>query len=153
MNTLKDRFFLLQQRRPDINLTQLARASGVATPSAHAWFTGKTKTMKHLTAVKAAALYGVDAHWLATGEGDMIKHAATNVTVLTTSERRGTSAPLFELQSIIDELTPLMRTAARSVLHDWIDGKANQADVSDAIEQFRAASAASQSTTVKKTAA
>lgn len=153
MTTLKDRFFLLQQRRPDIRQADLAHAAEVSAPSVHAWFSGKVQTMKHITAMKAAALYGVDPHWLATGEGEMLpRYGAANVAAFTAG-RRGAAGPLSELQSIIDELSPLMRTAARGVLHDWIDGKAGTSDTIDAIEQLRLASTALQPTAAKKTAA
>lgn len=154
MNTLKDRFFLLRQRQPGINLTDLAQASGVSVPSVHAWFSGKTKSLKHITAMRAAEMYGVNPHWLATGEGEMMPtHGAANVTTLLPAGRRGASGPLSELQAIIDELSPLMRTAARSVLQEWLDGRADLPDAIDAIEQLRTASAAAQSSAVKKVAA
>ena len=152
MTTLKDRFFLLHQRRPDISQTDLARAAGVSAPSVSAWISGKAKTMKHVTAVKAAALYGVDVHWLATGEGEMLPRYGANVSALPAG-KRGAAGAIFELQAIFDELSPLMRTAARGVLHDWIDSKASASDTIDAIEQLRLASAALQPAAAKKTAA
>lgn len=152
MTTLKDRFFLLQQRRPDIRQADLAHAAEVSAPSVHAWFSGKVQTMKHITAMKAAALYGVDPHWLATGKGEMLPRYGANVSALPAG-KRGASGAIFELQAIVDELSPLMRTAARGVLHDWIDGKASASDTIDAIEQLRLASAALQPAAAKKTAA
>jgi hypothetical protein len=69
MSTLKQRFAELQADMPNISQADLARATGAKPPSVNAWFTGDTKSMKAGTADKAAALYGVNALWLATGEG------------------------------------------------------------------------------------
>lgn len=71
MTTLKQRFALLGDLRPDIKKADLARATGAKAPSVGAWFSGETKSMQASTATKVAALYGVSAHWLATGEGEM----------------------------------------------------------------------------------
>lgn len=69
MSTLKQRFAELQAGKPEITQADLSRATGAKPPSVNAWFTGETKSMKPGTAAKAAALYGVDPLWLATGEG------------------------------------------------------------------------------------
>lgn len=71
MKTLKERFAYLTTVYPDITQADLARATGAKPPSVHAWFSGDTKTMKVTTAAKAASLYKVNAHWLATGDGEM----------------------------------------------------------------------------------
>ena len=152
MNTLKDRLYFLSQRRPDISQADLVRATTATAPSVSAWFSGKTKTIKHVNAVKVAALYGIDAHWLETGDGDMLPKYSGNVASLSEG-RRWASGPILDLQAIVDELVPTMRTAARGVLHDWIDGKASAADTIDAIEQLRVASTALQPAAAKKIAA
>lgn len=71
MSTLKQRFALLAKERPEISQANLARATGAKPPSVNAWFSGDTKTMKADTAAKAAAVYGCNALWLATGAGPM----------------------------------------------------------------------------------
>lgn len=71
MKTLKERFAILADMRPEISQADVARAAGVKPPSANGWFTGASKSMKAAPATAVAALYGVDAHWLATGEGAM----------------------------------------------------------------------------------
>lgn len=71
MSTLMQRFAKLKELRPDITKADLARATGAKPPSVGAWFDGGTLSMKGETAAKAAALYGVSAHWLATGDGPM----------------------------------------------------------------------------------
>lgn len=71
MNTLKQRFALLAQTKPEITRADLARATGASAPSVHAWFSGDTKSMKAVTAAKAAQLYGCNTRWLSDGEGEM----------------------------------------------------------------------------------
>lgn len=159
MTTLKDRFFLLQQRFQDISPTRLIAETGFAPPSVYAWFSGKTKTLKHETAVRVAAVYGVDPHWLATGNGDMTpattsSDAATvNVTAIPAPAQRGAGRPMAELQGIIDELSPVLRTAARSVLLEWINGQATLDEVAIAIDGLRFVSASGQQDSAKKRAA
>lgn len=59
-------------------LTQagLAKACKISRASVHAWFHGGTDSIdgKHLTT--AAEYLGVNAHWLGTGEGDMLHRVA-----------------------------------------------------------------------------
>lgn len=69
MNTLKQRFALLEEAKPHITQADLARATGAKPPSVSAWFSGDTKSMKGPTAARAAALYGCNVAWLATGQG------------------------------------------------------------------------------------
>lgn len=69
MLSLKERFALLRSEKPEITQADIARATGAKPPSVNAWFTGDTKSMKIDTAQAAAALYGVNALWLATGKG------------------------------------------------------------------------------------
>jgi hypothetical protein len=77
MSTLKQRFAKLEEFRPEVSQADLARAAGVKAPSVNGWFSGATKSMKAATASKVAALYGISAHWLATGEGEMIPSITT----------------------------------------------------------------------------
>lgn len=72
MSTLKQRFAKLAELHPEITQADLARATGAKPPSVNAWFSGETKSMKAATAAKAARLYECSAHWLATGEGEML---------------------------------------------------------------------------------
>lgn len=75
MTTLKQRFEKLASWKPEITQADLARAANVKPASVNDWFSGKTKSLKATTAVKVAAVYGCNAHWLATGEGEMLgKH-------------------------------------------------------------------------------
>lgn len=69
MSTLQQRFQEISAEMPEISKADLARATTAAPPSVGAWFNGKTKKMKLETATKAAALYGVNPLWLATGNG------------------------------------------------------------------------------------
>ena len=51
----------------------LARACGITAPSVNDWFSGKSQSIdgKHLT--KAAAYLECSAHWLSTGQGQMVE--------------------------------------------------------------------------------
>lgn len=71
MTTLQQRFRELARERPDISQADLARATGAKPPSVNAWFSGETKTMKAVTAAKAAELYGCNTLWLSDGVGPM----------------------------------------------------------------------------------
>ncbi len=77
MSTLKQRFALLAKARSDISQADLARATGAKPPSVNDWFSGETKSMKAVTAAKAAQLYGCNALWLSTGVGDIWPNAMT----------------------------------------------------------------------------
>lgn len=50
---------------------ELARATKLSPPSVHAWFTGKTKTLKGESLLRAADYLNVSALWLGLGEGRM----------------------------------------------------------------------------------
>lgn len=56
------------------SLTQagLARACGISRASVNAWVNGKTDSIDGKFLTTAAAYLGVQAHWLSTGEGDML---------------------------------------------------------------------------------
>lgn len=77
MSTLKQRFAELVKLRPEITQAEVARAAGVKPPSVNGWFSGDSKSMRASTATAVAALYGVSAHWLATGNGEMIPAITT----------------------------------------------------------------------------
>jgi transcriptional regulator with XRE-family HTH domain len=70
MNTLAERLSLALS---ELNASQaeLARACGIAPASVHGWMTGKTKTLKGASLLKAAAFLHVRDMWLAEGKGPM----------------------------------------------------------------------------------
>ena len=92
-----------------------------------------------------AKLYGVDAHWLATGEGEMLPAGsqveASNVTALPTPALRSLDDVLAELQTVVDGLSPLLQDAGRAVLIKWINGQASRGDAVATLEGLRQASA------------
>ena len=92
-----------------------------------------------------AKLYGVDAHWLATGEGEMLpvssKVEAYNVTALPAPALRSLDDVLAELQTVVDGLSPLLQDAGRAVLIKWINGQASRGDAVATLEGLRQASA------------
>ena len=95
--------------------------------------------------VQIATACGVSAHWLATGEGEMVpaggKVEASNVTALPAPAQRGLASALTEVQAIVDGLSPLLQDAARVVLGKWLNGQASLADVVATIEGLQQVSA------------
>lgn len=55
-------------RDAGLNQSELAVKVGISRASVSDWVTGETKTIEGANLTKAAAVLGVDAHWLATGE-------------------------------------------------------------------------------------
>lgn len=90
-----------------------------------------------------AKLYGVDAHWLATGEGKMLPTGGrvepSNIVALPPSRRIVDT--LDELQAVVGQLSPLLQDAGRSVLHKWMDGQVSAAEAAAALEGLLQASA------------
>ena len=90
-----------------------------------------------------AKLYGVDAHWLATGEGEMVpaggRVEASNIVALPPSRRIVDT--LVELQAAVGQLSPLLQDAGRSVLRKWIDGQVSAAEAAATLEGLQLASA------------
>lgn len=78
MSTLADRInkaLDFSGRKP----VELARACGVEPPSVSAWRSGRTKSLKMETGVRAAEFLGVSAKWLMDGKGPMTANEATGV--------------------------------------------------------------------------
>lgn len=100
MNTLRER---IHQAMTDAHLSQaqLARACGVSAPSVNDWLSGKTKTLKGSTAVRAAACLGVSPLWLTEGRGPQKERSVSEpqtpyVNTLST-ERERTIAEIVDL--------------------------------------------------------
>lgn len=81
MTTLKQRFALLAQKKPEITQADLARATGAKASSVSDWFSGETKSMKAGTAAKAAQLYGCETLWLSNGTGPIWPAASSSITM------------------------------------------------------------------------
>lgn len=80
MSTLQDRMSEALQHRQstasnpnNVNQAELARACGVQPPSVSDWFSGKTKSLRADTALRAAAYLRVRPEWLSDGRGPMIE--------------------------------------------------------------------------------
>ena len=97
MTTLRERFAQLAKAKPELKQADIARAAGAKPPSVNAWFSGETKSMRAETAARVAHLYGVNARWLATGEGSMTDQAAeaAKIAAFASGEKVGT-APASE---------------------------------------------------------
>lgn len=76
METLSDRLNaaldLKKTTRGWMSKRALARAVGLSAPSVHQWFTGQTQTIQYQHLLTTADFLGVNPHWLATGEGEML---------------------------------------------------------------------------------
>lgn len=68
MNTLAERIKAAMQES-GATVTELARAVGVKPPSVHDWISGKTKSLKGESAIRAAKFLDVQAQWLTSGTG------------------------------------------------------------------------------------
>lgn len=74
MKTLAERLKYAMEILPPkkIKGVDLARAVGVKPPSVSDWLSGKSKTMEGENLLKAAKFLGVNANWLASGNGTAI---------------------------------------------------------------------------------
>lgn len=130
----------LRAARKHAKLTQvqLAKAVGMSQGSlseAELSAAGSSFTPQLATAC------GVNAHWLATGEGQMLGSSASNIHYSTTPEER---PPLVHSLQALDEhvnaLTPILQAAARDILQRWALGQVTKAQASNALQAIAIAS-------------
>lgn len=67
--SLSNRLKTLFTLNPDKSQADLARFANVRPPSVNDWVSGKTKKMSGPALMSVSIYFGVDAMWLATGEG------------------------------------------------------------------------------------
>lgn len=72
MTTLQSRIQRAMKHKEGCDPPALAAACRIKTPSVHGWMNGDTKSMAAGPAIRAAAYLGVNALWLAEGEGPML---------------------------------------------------------------------------------
>lgn len=92
--SLKSRIAAAFAATPGITQAGLARACGISRASVNAWVHGQTESIdgKYLT---TAALYmQVDAHWLATGEGEMTPSITTGTVKVSAGDMPDPLSPL-----------------------------------------------------------
>lgn len=86
MSSLAERLSEALAKKPGASQADLARACGVKPPSVHGWFTGKTKSLKGVSLVRAANFLGVSKEWLSEGRGKRnstdLEHHAAEITQL-----------------------------------------------------------------------
>lgn len=58
---------------------ELARACGVAAPSVNDWFSGKTKSLKGSSLIRASNFLGVRSLWLSEGKGPRTNEDAHSI--------------------------------------------------------------------------
>lgn len=76
--SLKDRLATALSQRPGLTQAGLATACGITRASVNAWVHGKTDSIDGKYLTTAATYLGVSAHWLSTGEGDMLANTGTS---------------------------------------------------------------------------
>ena len=81
------------------SITELAIASGVKPPSVSDWLSGKTKTLKSATALRASRFLGVNVTWLAEGAGPMTLKNGERSEVLPGDNRLPIRRALFKLSA------------------------------------------------------
>ena len=69
MESLQARIEECMRRHPHLSQAEIARATGVKTPSVSGWLKGSTMSLKPEPARKGSILFGCDQNWLATGIG------------------------------------------------------------------------------------
>lgn len=72
MTTLQNRIVKAMRLKEGCDIPALAAACRIKTPSVHGWINGSTKSLAAGPAIRAAAYLGVNALWLAEGEGPML---------------------------------------------------------------------------------
>jgi len=82
MGDLAARMALALNQKRGATQGTLARACGVKQPSVQAWLTGRTKSLKATTLLKAAKYLGVLPLWLESGIGPMRDSDASSTVVI-----------------------------------------------------------------------
>lgn len=90
-----------------------------------------------------AKLYGVDAHWLATGEGEMIPAGRSELAqVGSTTEDLPMDVLLTKLQAIVEGLAPVLQEPGRAALLKWMQGQASAKMTAATLHAYQQASKA-----------
>lgn len=79
--------------------TELASAAGVKPPSVSDWLSGKTKTLKSATALRASRFLGVNMTWLTEGVGPMTSKQNVKGEVRPGDSRLPVRRALFKLSA------------------------------------------------------
>lgn len=87
METWTDRLVHALHNRPDRSQSGLARACGISDSAVAQWTSGQTKHIRQDNLFAAADYLGVEARWLATGKGPMLRKVL-DVSNLTDDQRR-----------------------------------------------------------------
>lgn len=120
MSTLKDRFAELQRDKPAITQADIARVTGAKPPSVNAWFSGETKTMKLITAIKTAELYGVNPLWLAEGDGPKIGASVAGPLSQVALMDLQLQIQVKQIAILLNAITPEKRAAAYASATDLL---------------------------------
>jgi transcriptional regulator with XRE-family HTH domain len=94
----------IEQRLTDLGMSQkqLAQRCGVSAPAVNDWLTGKTKSLKASTLLKASKALGVSPQWLESGVG--VKSPRDDTSVSEYSQL--TNPTSAQLQRLIEHMLP-----------------------------------------------
>ena len=116
MKTLAERLkFAMDNATPKkIKGVDLARAVGVKPPSVSDWLSGKSRTMEGENLLRAAKCLGVDALWLANGQGEMRSSQSLSLGNMTQNQNTewedmnfSSFKGSFQLQSLMQKMVKL----------------------------------------------
>jgi transcriptional regulator with XRE-family HTH domain len=94
----------IRQRLDDLQMPQrqLAQRCGVSPPAVNDWISGKTKSLKAYTLLKASKALGVTPQWLESGVGVKFLRDDTRVT----EAGRWQDPTLVQLQRVVEYMLP-----------------------------------------------
>jgi transcriptional regulator with XRE-family HTH domain len=101
--------------------SELARACGLQQPSVTAWFTGRTKTLKGTSLLKAAKYLEVIPLWLGSGIGPM-RELDMQGNVVQVEDRAGSFAPSWPFRSISPAEWDVLPMHLRSMVEGYARG-------------------------------
>ncbi len=90
-----------------------------------------------------AKIYGVNAHWLATGEGEMLQSTTPGQAAPTAPSASGavTLAQALEVVALsLESLSPILQQAGQSTLEKWVHGQATLAETATTLAALAQAS-------------
>ena len=96
--------------------------------------------------LKANKLLGIDASWLSSGQGSMLRSASAEPQASyhirpSASAEITISAALNFLQSVLDSLTPILKDAGLIALRRWLDGQSSLEDAAATLQGLQQVSA------------
>ncbi len=136
MSTLADRLREALSDTSGATQADLARACGVRAPSVNDWFSGKTKSLRGATLIKAADFLSVHPLWLAEGKGVKRLRNATKETAEDVPTSGRSDWPFRRLPlSRVHQLTPNQLLAIEDSMIRQVDAFLDRSDSSGTRKQ------------------